>query len=366
MTRPVGPPARGTGIRREDPLAADLSRILWLAERDWRSLSRARILLTGGTGFFGTWIVEAFARANRAFDLRARLHVLSRNPAGFLRRMPSLAADPSIVFHSGDIRAIPWPPGGCTHVLHAATTTSGPVATGDPEETFSVITDGTHHVLQRCREHGVKRCLLVSSGAVYGRQPPGITHLPEDFQGGPDQTSPAAAYGEGKRAAELLAAIYSQRYGVETPIARCFAFVGPHLPIDVHFAVGNFIRDVLENRPVVIKGDGTPRRSYLYPSDLVIWLLAILVRGQGGRAYNVGSEDDRSVREIAQAVVRAGTVLWPERPACDIIVAGSPHPNATIERYVPSCARARRELLLPAIIPLEEAILSTLRFHVGT
>jgi dTDP-glucose 4,6-dehydratase len=366
MKPPFMPQGWGPGHRDENPLAAELDRIVVLAERDWRSLTGARILLTGGTGFFGTWIVEAFVRANRLYRLGARLHVLSRNPAAFLRKFPHLATEPSLEFPSGDIRAIPWPSGGCTHVLHAATATSGPVAMGDPEETYSVITEGTHHVLRLCREHGVKRCLLVTSGAVYGRQPSGITHVPETFHGGPDQTSPAAAYGEGKRAAELLAGIYSQRYGVETPIARCFAFVGPHLPLDVHFAVGNFIRDVLEGRTVAIKGDGTPRRSYLHPSDLVIWLLAILVRGQGGRAYNVGSEDDRSIREMAEAVVRAGAELWPDRPACDIVVAGSPQPGASIERYVPSCERARSELDLPEIIPLHEAILSTLRFHTST
>ena len=365
MTPPVPPAMTGPDSRDENSLAGEFERIVALAERDWRSLAGARILLTGGTGFFGTWIVEAFVRANRAYRLGARLHVLSRNPAVFLRKFPHLATDPALEFPSGDIRAIPWPSGGCTHVLHAATATSGPVATSDPEETYSVITEGTHHVLRLCREHGVKRCLLVTSGAVYGRQPSEVTNVPESFRGGPDQTSPAAAYGEGKRAAELLAGIYSHQYGVETPIARCFAFVGPHLPLDVHFAVGNFIRDVLDGRPVSIKGDGTPHRSYLHPSDLVIWLLAILVRGQGGRAYNVGSEDGRSIREMAEAVGRAGTELRPDRPACDIVVAGSPQQGAPIDRYVPSCERARSELELPEIIPLHEAILSTLRFHAG-
>ena len=347
----------------ENPLAADLERIVRLAERDWRSLSGARILLTGGTGFFGTWIVETFVRANRHYGLGARLHVLSRNPSAFLGKFPHLAAESSLDFVSGDIRSIPWPSGGCTHVIHAATATSGPVATGDPEETYSVITEGTHHVLRLCREHGVKRCLLVSSGAVYGWQPSEMTHLPETFLGGPDPTAPSSAYGEGKRAAELLASIFSQRYGVETPIARCFAFVGPHLPLDVHFAVGNFIRDVLAGHSVEIKGDGTPRRSYLHPSDLVIWLLAILVRGQGGRAYNVGSDDDRSIRDIAEEVIRAGSEVWPDSPRCDLTVAGMPTPGAGVQRYVPSCARAREELDLPGIIPLHEAILSTLRFY---
>ena len=224
MTSVPGPGNPVTIAGDDNPLGQDLDRIVALAERDWRALAGARILLTGGTGFFGTWIVESFVRANRHYGLGARLHVLSRNPSAFLGNFPHLAAEPSLDFVSGDIRSIPWPSGGCTHVIHAATATSGPVATGDPEETYSVITEGTHHVLRLCREHGVKRCLLVSSGAVYGRQPSEITHVPETFLGGPDPTAPSSAYGEGKRAAELLAGIYSQHHGVETPIARCFAF----------------------------------------------------------------------------------------------------------------------------------------------
>ena len=127
--------------------------------------------------------------------------------------------------------------------------------------------------------------------------------------------------------------------------------------------MGNFIRDVLAGHSVEIKGDGTPRRSYLHPSDLVIWLLAMLVRGRGGRAYNVGSDDDRSIRDLAEELIRAAAVLWPDRPRCSLAVAGVPTPGTGVLRYVPSCARAREELGLPEIIPLHEAILSTLRFH---
>lgn len=349
----------------EHPLAIDLERITALSANDWRSLAGARLFITGGTGFFGTWLVEAFAWANRHLKLGASLTVLSRAPDRFLAKFPHIAHEPGIDFIRGDVRSFEFGHPRFTHVVHAATATSGPAANDDPESTYSVITEGTHRVLRMCREHGVQRSLLVSSGAVYGRQPTTMTHIPETWHGGPDQTDASAAYAEGKRAAELLAAIYTSRYGIDVPIARCFAFVGPHLALDAHFAIGNFIADVLHGRDVVVKGDGSPVRSYLHAADLVIWLLAILVRGQGARPYNVGGDEPYSIRNVAECVITAGMAVFPDHPASRLVVEAPRLDDVPGSRYVPDCTRARSELGLPEPWTLREAVLATLRFHRG-
>lgn len=361
---PTNDLADGRAVRTgSHPLQVELERIAALARQDWLSLTGATILLTGGTGFFGTWLVQAFSFANRVLGLKAALHVLSRNPARFLGEHPRIAEDPSIRFLAGDVRSFKIDDVPLTHIIHGAATSSGPVAEGDSEEMYSVITDGTRHVLKLCRERSIRRCLLISSGAVYGRQPDDMPHVAEHWLGGPDQTDPCAAYAEGKRAAELLAAISSARSGVEVPIARCFAFVGPYLPLDAHFAIGNFLGDVLRGRDVVVQSDGTTRRSYMHAADLVIWLLAILARGTAGRPYNVGSDHDVSVREAAESVIHAAQLLWPERPAGRLVVQAAPTPGRAASRYVPNCDRAKYELALPPIIPLPEAIRMTLRFY---
>jgi len=361
---PTNDQAEGCVLRTTPhPLHVELERIASLAKQDWLSLTDATILLTGGTGFFGTWLVHAFSYANRLFDLKASLHVLSRNPARFLGEHPRIAQDPSIRFLTGDVRSFTIDDVPLTHVIHGAAATSGPVAEGDPEEMYSVIADGTHHVLKLCRKREIRRCLLLSSGAVYGRQPSDLSHVPEHWMGGPDQTDSRAAYAEGKRAAELLAAIYSAQSRVEVPIARCFAFVGPYLPLDAHFAIGNFIGDVLRGRDVVVKSDGTTRRSYMHAADLVVWLLAILARGTAGRPYNVGSDQDVSVREAAEAVIQAAQLLWPRRQTGRLLVQTPPAHGRTVSRYVPNCDRAKHELALLPIIPLPEAIRMTLRFY---
>jgi dTDP-glucose 4,6-dehydratase len=197
--------------------------------------------------------------------------------------------------------------------------------------------------------------LLTSSGAVYGRQPPDLAHIPEDHPGGPDPTDPRSAYGEGKRLAELLCTLFTPG-GPACKIARCFAFVGPLLPLDRNFAAGNFIRDALAGGPIRVAGDGTPYRSYLFAADLAAWLWTILVRGAPARPYNVGSDAALDIAAVAAAV--AGQF----RPPPAVAVATPPAPGLPAERYVPSVERARRELGLDVWVPLGEALRRTVRF----
>jgi dTDP-glucose 4,6-dehydratase len=136
--------------------------------------------------------------------------------------------------------------------------------------------------------------------------------------------------------------------------------VGPHLPLNIHFAIGNFIRDALAGGPIRIGGDGTPYRSYLYAADLVEWLLVILLNGQAGRPYNVGSEEAVSIRQLAERVAQVTATVWPERGRPEVLVAKRPAPGAAAHRYVPNCARASGELGLVPVTSLDDAIAQTL------
>lgn len=214
-----------------------------------------------------------------------------------------------------------------------------------------VIVEGARRTLGFAHRCGAKHYLLVSSGAVYGRQGPEVASVSEDYLLDPRLTEPVSAYAEGKREAEKLC--MSAQGPVEAKIARCFAFVGPHLPFDAHFAVGNFIRDALRGGPIEVHGDGTPLRSYLYAADLAIWLWTILIKGAARRPYNVGSERSVSIADLARTV--AAVVA----PAAEVRVARAPEPGTVPERYIPCTQRARLELGLSETIDLEEAIRRT-------
>jgi dTDP-glucose 4,6-dehydratase len=275
----------------------------------------------------------------------------------FQKKAPHLAFHPSIQFQIGDVRNFDFPKGDFSHVIHAATSANAKLNDQDPLLMFDTIVQGTRHTLDFAVHCNAKKFLLTSSGAVYGKQPPEMSHIPEDYCGAPDPTDPISAYGEGKRAAELLCALYSKKHGIETKMARCFAFVGPYLPLNIHYAIGNFIRDGLNGGPIVVKGDGTPYRSYLYAADLAIWLWTILFRGLSGQPYNVGSEDAISIKNIAYQAAAS----FPNPPR--IFIAKSHAPSRIADRYIPSIKKAKDVFELNSWINLKEALDKTIKWN---
>ena len=324
----------------------DLEHVLAHTRPLWEQLRGGRVFVTGATGFFGIWLLETFAYANKELRLGAELVGLSRNPEAFYAKVPHLAAESSITLHRGDVCDFKFPDGEFTHVIHAGTTSSAPVP---PAEMLETITRGTQRTLDFAVTAGAKRLLFVSSGAVYGKQPPAMTHIPENYAGAPDPMDPNSAYGEGKRVGELLCAIAHKEHGLQTTIARCFAFVGPGLPLDAHFAIGNFIRDSIKGESIQVK-DGTPYRSYLYAADLAIWLWNILFKGAVCRPYNVGSDQEIMITQLADTVASTleGSVQH-----------STLNFNSSPSRYVPSIDRAKTGLGLKVCIPLEESIFKT-------
>lgn len=337
--------------------ATDLDLILHETAPLWDEMRNQSVFITGGTGFFGAWLLESFAHINRQLNLNAHATVLTRNPAAFAQKCPHLAHDPALTFLKGDVRTFDFPRGNYPYVIHAATEVSAKQAAELPLAMLSTILDGTARTLEFAASHNTQKFLLTSSGAVYGKQPPSLTHTPETYLGAPDPLDPASVYAEGKRVSEQMCSLYAHRTSIEFKIARCFAFVGPHLPLDAHFAIGNFIRDAIAGTPIAIAGDGTPRRSYLYAADLAIWLWTMLFRAPSMQAFNVGSEESISIADLARTVA---ATLNPQLP---VTIAKRPSPSQSPLQYVPSTQAAQQRLHLHQTIPLTEAIRRTAAWH---
>ena len=337
------------------PLPAnDLREVLALTEESFRTLNGARIFVTGGTGFFGHWLLEPLLHANRELKLGLRATVLTRDTARFLAQSPWIANDAAITLLEGDVRSFQFPADPHTHIVHAATDSGArqPISGGDDLE--DSILAGTRRVLEFALATGATHLLYTSTGAVYGRAT-SLLHTPESYID-LAPALPAGSYEAAKREAEELCSAAASP-ALAAVIARCFAFVGPHLPLDRHFAIGNFLGAAISGQPIHIKGDGTPRRSWLYMSDLSAWLWTLLACGEPGRAYNVGSDAGMTIAEAAR--LTAATLA----PGLAVQIDGTPDPNARLNSYVPSIDRARDELGLDVTVPLDDALRRTAAWY---
>ena len=296
-----------------------------------------RIFVTGGTGFFGKSILD-YLKRHPDFRASDEWTILSRDPVRFQSQNAALLdQDRKIGFVAGDIRDF-RAKGQYDEIIHAATAA---VTTLSDDEMTTTIVEGTRHVLDFAKSCGAKKILLTSSGAVYGPQTAPV--------GENAPCNPVTAYGKGKLEAERLCAESS----LDAKIVRCFAFVGPYLNRDIHYAIGNFIRDCLAGEEIIIKGDGTPLRSYLYADDLVEWLFAILDHGASKRPYNVGSSEGFSIRDLAE---RVRTALDAKN---DIRVLGVPVPGMPPSVYVPDVSRVMQELGLHMTVGFADAVRSS-------
>lgn len=328
-------------------------------------LDHKTIFITGGTGFIGKWLLDLFVWIKTAYQLKINLLVLTRNPKDFNKKFPELSKH--IEFIKSDINeTFKLPTCEVDYFIHGATSTDTKAIKKDPISCFHTIIDGTKNTLELARKLKIKRYLMISSGAVYGQQHMKTLHQAEENSCYININNSDSVYPEAKRAAELLTSLYHEQYGLHTTIARCYAFVGPFLPLNQHFAVGNFIYDLLYGSQILIKGDGTTLRSYMYAADLVYWLLALLLRGRANQAYNVGSDEKVSILELAKLVKKCGVEIFsdlklsPRNLKIEVLGKSKQIPP---ERYVPSIELAKKELNLKLLTPLSMAIKETIKWH---
>ncbi len=333
----------------------DLDNISATLIKDFFELKDKNIFLTGGTGFVGTWLVYSFLKF--APKLNAKMFLISRNPELFLAKNPSLRSNPHLHFTKGDVRDFEFPKESFDYVIHGATDV---VRVGENVgEVMEVNYLGTKRVIEFCRQKKIKKYLHISSGAVYGPQPADIVRMKETHLGAPDIGLSSSAYGESKRIAEWLSCQGGREYDFEVKRARCFAMIGPHLTLNARFAIGNFINDILNDRDILIREDGTAFRSYMYASDMMIWLWKILFYGLKGEVYNVGSDQEINLIDLAYKCIEVS------KSSVKVNKLKLPEPAFSISRYVPCIEKFYSINSGLAPFALDKAIKRTLDYYKG-
>ena len=316
------------------------------------------LLIIGGTGFFGKSILDFFNRGNLETFGIDLIYIMSRNAFKFPIEYPKLltSINSKVIFLSEDISKVNELP-KVDFIIHAAATTNAQNYINAPKLERENIINSTLNfcklVLKFCAD---SKIIYTSSGAVYGAQNSNISHLKEDEKLVPIGTLEIHKrdYAQAKRDSENAILELGYTKNIKVSIARCFAFVGVWLPFDQHFAIGNFLKNIIEKKAIIVKAQNTVFRSYMYADDLVSWLIKIMFSAKVScPIYNVGSDEVWSILELAK--------FLSDKYKLELIKPEIQ--NNKIDRYIPSIEKAKKELNLSLKYNLEEAVSETLGLY---
>lgn len=334
----------------------DVEAIVKLVGERFERLSGKNLLITGGTGFFGSYLLETMAYLNdQVLAKPCQVYAATRDPKRVAIRFPHLRSRSDITLLEGDVRTFRLPPVPLHFVVHAAASSDARIFQRDLVDTMDTIVGGTRAVLTMAAEAGVENFVFVSSGVVYGHQPAEQPWVREDYTGGPDLRHAKSCYAEAKRCAEVLCRIFSEDRGVPVSIVRFFSLLGPYQDENSTSAVVDFIRQALAGDTITIQDSGKTVRSYCYIADAMVALWKLLLSQPTGEVINVGSDLEAvSFLELAK---RIGRCMGKD---VTVVAEGKPPAGVLGSRYAPDVTQLYRQEGFRPTTTLDEALRRTI------
>lgn len=353
-------------ISSQEVVDKDLEYICSNLREEFAYLSGKRLLITGGAGFLGYYLVQAALHWNERIDEAQRIQLTVYD--NYIRGVPAwltkLEGNENLTLVKYDItKPLPQDMGEFQYIIHASSIASPTYYRKYPIETMDANVNGLRNLLEYARwqretRKPVAGFLFFSSSEIYGDPSPEDIPTPESYRGNVSCTGPRACYDEAKRFGETLCVNFARHYDLPIKVARPFNNYGPGLKITDRRVLPDFARDILAGKDIIMLSDGSPARTFCYVADAIIGYYKILVKGRSGEAYNIGVEEPEiSIADLADRVVRIGRDLFGCKGKVvrqvsydkDYLVD---NPN----RRCPMIAKAKAELGYNPTIPLDEGL----------
>lgn len=346
-----------------DPSADDLERICQRLHGELAEMAGGRVLITGGAGFLGYYLVRTLIHHNAGSESKITATVydnFSRGVPDWLEQLQSAHLD--IVRH--DVTdPMPADAPAFDYIVHGASIASPIYFRQHPLETMDANVQGLRylldHGLAQTRDgHPLRGFLFFSSSEIYGDPTPENIPTPETYPGRVSCTGPRACYDESKRYGETLSVNFHRQHGLPVKVARPFNNYGPGLKITDRRLLADFARSILAGDDLIMHSDGSPTRTFCYVADAVVGYYKVLVRGRGGEAYNIGAEaPEISVRDVAALTVNAARELFSYQGRVVHQIHDDQHYlTDNPQRRCPAVEKARRELDFETEVSLEDGL----------
>ena len=359
----------------EDVVKSDLAYICNNLTEEFSILSGKNLLITGGAGFLGYYLVQAVLYWNEINPTVAPIHITIYD--NYIRGIPdwltNLSDNPNLVLVKHDItNPLPSDIPDFHFIIHAASIASPTFYRKYPIETMDANVNGLRYLLEYClkqkgKGNPVEGFLFYSTSEIYGDPSPENIPTPETYRGNVSCTGPRACYDESKRYGETLCVNFAHQYGLPIKAARPFNNYGPGLKITDRRVLPDFARDIFDGRDIILLSDGSPTRTFCYIADAIVGYYKILIKGHPGEAYNIGVESPEiSMANLAERVVDlardlfdyTGKVVRQTSSDQDYLVD---NPN----RRCPIIAKARQHLGYDPSISVDEGLKRSLIWYSG-
>jgi UDP-glucuronate decarboxylase len=357
----------------KEVILADLNYITVNLDAELTELSGKRLLIAGGAGFLGYYLVQSVLYWNKINSDKASIDLVVYD--NFMRGVPDwlegLRGNNNIIIEKYDvIDPLPKDMGDFQYIIHAATIASPIYYRLYPIETMDANINGLRHFLDYCLQQKAKGepvegFLFYSTSEIYGDPTAENVPTPETYRGNVSCTGPRACYDESKRYGETLCVNFAEQYDLPIRIARPFNNYGPGLKISDRRALPDFARNVLNDEDIVLLSDGAPTRTFCYVADAIVGYYKILVRGRNGESYNIGlDKPEISIRELAERVVQMSRELFDYQGSAVFEISDDKHyltdnPN----RRCPIITKAREHLEYNPMIGLDEGLKRSLLWY---
>ncbi len=357
----------------DEVVATDLKYICGRLDQELALLSGRRVLITGGAGFLGYYLVQTLLHWNGTHPAHHPIGITvydnySRGIPGWLQAVEN---DPQLTLVKHDITCpLPANIEEFAYIIHAASIASPIYYRLHPIETMDANVNGLRYLLEYCRNRQqtgdpVEGFLYYSTSEIYGDPTPENIPTPETYRGNVSCTGPRACYDESKRYGETLCVNFAQQFGLPVKIARPFNNYGPGLKISDRRVLPDFARDVLNDRNIVLLSDGSPKRTFCYIADAIVGYYKILVCGRPGESYNIGVETPEiSMKELAERVVDLARELFGYEG--EVITQVSQDKAYLVDnpsRRCPVITKARNELGYEPSISIDDGLRRALTWY---
>jgi UDP-glucuronate decarboxylase len=296
-------------LTERHPIVAEDMRKIVSAGVPWERLFGKTVLITGANGFVPKYMLETLLYLNETANAGIHVIALVRNHEKAMRRLGHLACRSDLTTVVQDVREPYRGPEKVDLLVHAASQASPKYFATDPVGTFEANVIGTRNMLEVARNAKSAGFLFFSSGEVYGERANLSVPATESSYGYLDPINLRSCYAEGKRAGETLCACWHDQFGIPAKIVRVSHTYGPGMDLNDGRVFADFVADIVGGRNIVMKSDGSTRRSFCYLADATVAYFTVLLRGNSGEAYNVGSDSECSILDLAEMLCG----IFPER-----------------------------------------------------